>query len=637
MSDDDKVNILLVDDQPAKLLSYEVILSELGENIIKASSAREAFEQLLRTEVAVILVDVCMPELDGFELARLVRDHPRFQRTAIIFISAVLLADVDRLRAYELGAVDYVPVPVIPEVLRAKVNVFVELYRKTRQLEQLNRELETRVEDRTAALQASTAQLLQSERRRGLALKAGQMGSWQWDFTRNICTWDQGQYEIFGVGPEFAVTHASIRSLIHADDWPLWQGWFDSLGTGDDSFQTEFRVVRPDGTTRWCIGSAAASFEGNEIHISGVTIDITERRQAEERQQLLAREVDHRAKNALALVQSIVRLTRAPRIDEYVEAVEGRITALSRAHDLLARTRWQGADLSQLVRDELAPYQSDETERIRIVGQPLSLRPPVPQTLALAVHELATNAVKYGALSTDKGSVTVEWKTTPEGLALNWIETSGPATVQPLSEGFGLRVIKSSVERQLGGKAIFAWRPEGLTCNLFVPHKEGGAPVEIIKKVEEAPPNLVLVQPNAAPMRMGHGNRVLVIEDEALVALMTCEYLSDQGYSVIGPFRSTSDAMADVMHTQIDAAVLDINLDGELVYPVATILRDRGVPIVFISGYDAESVDDRFANELILNKPVRLEELGTMLNRARVANSKSARGTESVSAQAMVQ
>src|SRR5215212_5205337 len=145
MQGQDRVNILLVDDQPAKLLSYEVILKDLNENLIKASSGQEALEYLLKTEVAVVLVDVCMPDLDGFQLAAMIREHPRFQRTAMIFISAIHLTDVDRLRGYEMGAVDYVPVPVIPEVLRAKVRVFAELYRKTRQLEKMNDLLEQRV------------------------------------------------------------------------------------------------------------------------------------------------------------------------------------------------------------------------------------------------------------------------------------------------------------------------------------------------------------------------------------------------------------------------------------------------------------------------------------------------------------
>src|SRR5215475_13748708 len=125
----DRVNILMVDDQPGKLLTYEAILAELGENLIKANSAREALETLLKADVAVVLMDVSMPEIDGFELAEIIRQHPRFEKTAIIFISAVHLTDVDRLKGYQHGAVDYLSVPVVPEVLRAKVKVFTELHR----------------------------------------------------------------------------------------------------------------------------------------------------------------------------------------------------------------------------------------------------------------------------------------------------------------------------------------------------------------------------------------------------------------------------------------------------------------------------------------------------------------------------
>jgi len=139
----DKVNILMVDDQPAKLLSYEVILDELGENLIKANSGREALEYLLKEDIAVVLMDVSMPEIDGFELADMIRQHPRFQKTAIIFISGVHLTDLDRLKGYERGAVDYISVPVNSELLRAKVSVFADLHRKTLELELLNRELRT--------------------------------------------------------------------------------------------------------------------------------------------------------------------------------------------------------------------------------------------------------------------------------------------------------------------------------------------------------------------------------------------------------------------------------------------------------------------------------------------------------------
>lgn len=158
MREHEKVNILMVDDQPGKLITYEAILDELGENLIKARSGKEALDHLLRTDIAVVLMDVSMPELDGFQLADMIRQHPRFQKIAIIFISAVHLTDLDRLNAYQRGAVDYISVPVVPELLRAKVRVFADLHRKTRQLEMLNRDL--------GALSARLLAMQDEERRR---------------------------------------------------------------------------------------------------------------------------------------------------------------------------------------------------------------------------------------------------------------------------------------------------------------------------------------------------------------------------------------------------------------------------------------------------------------------------------------
>src|SRR5262245_25563842 len=157
----ERVNILMVDDQPARLLSYETVLSELGENLLKASSGREALEVLLKTDIAVVLVDVVMPEMDGFDLAGLIRQHPRFRDTAIILVSGIHVSDMDRLKGYDSGAVDYVSVPIVPEVLRAKVRVYVDLFRKTRELYRLNRGLEELVEERTADLRRSNDELRQ--------------------------------------------------------------------------------------------------------------------------------------------------------------------------------------------------------------------------------------------------------------------------------------------------------------------------------------------------------------------------------------------------------------------------------------------------------------------------------------------
>src|SRR3981189_1322783 len=470
MMDHEKANILRVDDQPAKLLAYEVILKELGENLVAAASGREALEYLLKNEVAVILLEVCMPEQDGSELAAMIREHPRFQKTAMIFISATQVSDIDRLRGYEMGAVDYVPVPVIPEVLRAKIRVFAELYRKTRQLERFNAELENRVRARTAELEESTARLLESEQRRSMAIAAGKMGSWDWDWVNGDWMWDEGQYHIFGVDPQsFEVTAANVQALLHPDDTHALSQAMAQFAKGTRSYEAEFRINRPDGEVRWCVGTAAATVDkgGHVVRISGVTVDITERKRAEERQNLLTREVDHRAKNALALAQSIVRLTRGESVKAYMQAVEGRISALARVHTILSLSSWQGAEITKLVDEELAPYATGE--QIAFSGSNIRLQPATAQTLALALHELVTNSAKYGALSTQSGRLSIKWGIHDHVLQIVWEEKDGPTVETPVSRGVGTRSVIASIESQLGGQAEFDWRSEGLICRLSVP------------------------------------------------------------------------------------------------------------------------------------------------------------------------
>ena len=213
--------------------------------------------------------------------------------------------------------------------------------------------------------------------------------------------WDEGQFRIFGVDPaSFTVTTANVQALLHPDDLDKLRKAIAQFGKGERSYEAEFRINRPDGETRWCVGTAAATIDksGHVVRVSGVTVDITERKRAEERQTLLAREVDHRAKNALALAQSIVRLTRGETVKAYVRAVEGRISALARVHTILSLSNWQGAEIGKLVDEELAPYATGD--QITFRGVDIRLQPATAQTLALALHELVTNSAKYGALST---------------------------------------------------------------------------------------------------------------------------------------------------------------------------------------------------------------------------------------------
>jgi two-component sensor histidine kinase/two-component SAPR family response regulator len=630
MSPHEKVNVLIVDDQPAKLLAYEAVLEDLGENLIKASSAREALQHLLKTEVAILLIDVCMPELDGFQLAEMVREHPRFQQTAIIFISAIHLTDVDRLRGYEMGAVDYVPVPIIPEVLRAKVKVFAELYRKTRLLEQLNADLERRVAERTAELEASNARLRESERRRSLALAAGRMGSWDWNVVTGEIAWDAGQYSIFGIEPAgFDLTFDKIRSFIHPEDFTRIQG-FVTAGVGEsNTFQTEVRVLLPDGKTRWCICAAGMipDQHGRVMRVSGVTVDVTELKEAEARRTLLVQEVDHRARNALAIVQSIVRMTRARSIEAYVSAVEGRIRALSTAHTLLAESRWEGANLDRLVAEELAPYRSGEAERIVVSGPPVLLKPENAQIIAMVLHELATNAAKYGALSQPGGKVLLNWQWHQGQIDLTWEESGGPPVQTPITNGYGTKVIAASIMQQLGGTATFDWRPQGLRFTMSIavgdrkraPQKAAGADRPAGKRRD-----------NGSGIA-AEDQHVLLVEDEALVAMMMKDFLSEIGFHVVGPFGKVADAIEAIDQELPQAAILDINLGGELIYPLADELAGRGIPIVFVTGYGAEAIDRRFANVPVLQKPVDSATLQRVLHAAKNA-APSCGGAQSAAA-----
>jgi PAS domain S-box-containing protein len=257
MATKNKVNILMVDDQPAKLLSYEVILSELGENLIKATSGREALEQLLKNDVAIVLMDVSMPELDGFELAEMIHQHPRCKETAVIFISAVHLTDLDQLKGYERGAVDYISVPVIPELLRAKVSVFAELRRKSRQLESLNRELEQRVAERTEELEkrAEILQQLNSE----LARKNQDLDaivktapdiifSRRSDGTRDYIS--DRFYEYTGASPDSA-TGFGWLDYVHSDDKESSLAEWDHCVESGDNYECEYRLRGRDGQYRW--------------------------------------------------------------------------------------------------------------------------------------------------------------------------------------------------------------------------------------------------------------------------------------------------------------------------------------------------------------------------------------------------
>jgi len=243
--------------------------------------------------------------------------------------------------------------------------------------------------------------------------------------------------------------------------------------------QVEEEVRLADGTPAVWLSTKAPLFdaEGAVIGLIGASVDITERRRGEERERMLALEVDHRSKNLLAVVQSVVQLTRADTIADFIAAVGGRIEALARSHSLLAASRWHGAELTAMVEEELAPFLQADAVRVVIEGAPLRLRPDAAQTLALVLHELATNAAKYGSLSAEGGTLKVRWRVDADGpkgaeLHLTWVERGGPPVASPTARGFGSTLIKAGVERQLRGQLVKDWRPEGLVCDVRAPMAE---------------------------------------------------------------------------------------------------------------------------------------------------------------------
>jgi PAS domain S-box-containing protein len=292
--------------------------------------------------------------------------------------------------------------------------------------------------------------------------------------------WDARLAAMLGHPPRAReVTRAEVEACFHPEDRGRVMAAYQDVAAQSGGYALEFRIRRPDGEERWLQswGRVLPDAGSERRRMAGVCADITDRKLAEERQALLVREVDHRAKNVLAVVQAALRLT--PRHDPaaYAHMVEGRVAALARAHTLLAANHWTGADLASLLRAELQPFLPAEgppsaTPRILLDGPALTVAPQAAQAIGMAAHELATNAAKYGALSAPGGRVLLSWLVDEAagGLRLRWEELDGPALAgPPPAKGFGSRVVEATLERQLGGSVRRGWRPEGLLLEAELP------------------------------------------------------------------------------------------------------------------------------------------------------------------------
>jgi PAS domain S-box-containing protein len=265
--------------------------------------------------------------------------------------------------------------------------------------------------------------------------------------------------------PLEALIGANVDDVIDVADAPRVTAWRDS--SPHDPVRGEWRLKRRDGS--W----VEVEIQGRILpdgRAFGTVRDITERKAREERLRLLAREVDHRANNLLAVVQGTISLSQAVTVLGLKEVLVGRVAALARAHQLLADGRWVGADLRRLVEDELHAFASDGDGRLTITGEPYALSPYIAQSVAMAIHELTTNAVKHGALSVQAGRVEVSWSTRPDGKApvITWRELGGPAVSAPSRRGLGTTVLERALRGTDGGRSEIEWRAEGVVCRLWL-------------------------------------------------------------------------------------------------------------------------------------------------------------------------
>lgn len=353
---------------------------------------------------------------------------------------------------------------------------FASQFDVTLERERLSR-LERERVDLESEVARRDAELIASEQRLRFALKAGQMGSWSLDIQSQRMIASDGCKENFGRPVNEPFSYEDLMAAVHPDDRAMRDEAVAMAIAKGTLLDVEYRLTTPSGEERWVQirGQASYRADGSPLSMIGVSQDITDRKRAEEHRALLAGELSHRVKNSLAMIQAVISQTlrRASSLEEAGEALQARVFAMAAANDVLVQQSWEGASLRDLLRRTLAPFGADDGLQFQLAGPDVQLPPRIATSLALGMHEMATNAAKYGALSVEGGSVRIAWEVGIEAhrrsLRLNWSETGGPPVSAPDRTGFGTMLIERVLTRETGGKAVIDYASAGVLLTVDVP------------------------------------------------------------------------------------------------------------------------------------------------------------------------
>ncbi len=460
--------VLLLEDNgmDADLVREHLLMIDDHDFDVQRVDARQSFIDAVTNggPYDLILSDFDLPDFDGMSALAIARE--RLPRVPFIFVSG-MLGEENAIEALKKGATDYV----------------VKL--RMERLQVVVRRALVEARDRNELADKRQA-LAESEARLRFALEAGRLGSWELTLADNrlrvssICAANLGLSD-----PDELASYDRLLAHVHPEDRDHQQTMVQQAVTSGSPLDMEYRTIWPDGSVHWVQvrGRAVYDRDGTPTGLAGVSLNITDRKKAEERQLLLLEELNHRVKNTLAMVQSIAKQTlrAAPSVEAFPDAFQSRLRALAQAHDLLTRRQWQGASLSEIAALTLEPHV--HAGRVRVGGPPVNLTTGVAVSLHLAFHELATNAAKYGALSAENGRVELDWEIAKPAqppvragkdshtgaLVLRWRESGGPPVVTPTRRGFGSRLIERGLAHELEGDVALAFDPAGVRCRLVIP------------------------------------------------------------------------------------------------------------------------------------------------------------------------